>query len=74
MNLGPPFMHTSMADLKEEGRFTFSDIFAYLADRTYPSGSENNDKRALRKRAAFFKVKETRLFYKGGKFYKIIDS
>ena len=58
-----------MAELEaaEEGRFSFSQIYEYLNSGTYPDHFEKDEKRALRKRAAFFSVKETKLYYKSGK-------
>ena len=51
-----------------DGRFSFSQIFDYLRSGSYPDGFEKNDKRALRKRASFFVVKDTKLYYTGGKY------
>ena len=54
-------------ELEQSGRFSFSVIFDYLKDVKYPEGFTKNDKRALRKRAAFFCIKEANLYYIGGK-------
>ena len=54
-------------EIEQGGRFSFSVIFDYLKDVKYPEGFTKNDKRALRKRAAFFCIKETNLYYIGGK-------
>ena len=50
-----------------DGRFAFSQIFEYLKSGSYPESFDKNDKRGLRKRAAFFVVKDTKLYYTHGK-------
>ena len=49
-----------------EGRFCNSQIFRYLDCGEYPGDFDKNDKTALRKRAEFFCVKGTKLYYKAG--------
>ena len=44
-----------------------AEIFNYLKCGEYPEGFDKADKRALRKRAAFFSVKETKLYYCTGR-------
>ena len=50
-----------------DGRFAFSQIFEYLKSGSYPESFDKNDKRGLKKRAAFFVVKDTKLYYTHGK-------
>ena len=55
-------------DLEEhqDGRFSFAIIYTYIKDRRYPNDFSKSDKHALRKRAKFFKFKDTQLYYVGG--------
>ena len=46
-----------------EGRFCYSQTFRCLDCGEYPGDFDKNDKRALRKRADFFCVKGTKLYY-----------
>ena len=55
-----------MEETEKEGRFPYSDIFAYVNDGTYPIEFTKDEKRALRKRAKFFVAKGTSLYYAGG--------
>ena len=45
-----------------EGRFKYAEIFNYLKCGEYPEGFDKADKRA-----AFFSVKETKLYYCTGR-------
>jgi len=49
-----------------EGRYTFKEIYDYLAHQQYPDGVDRSYKHGLRKRAKFFTHKEGQLFYVGG--------
>lgn len=51
---------------QQDGRFSFAEIYAYIKDGRYPSSFTKADKQALRKRAKFFTVKDTQLYYVGG--------
>ena len=55
-----------MEESEKEGKFEYSDIFAYVNDGKYPSEFTKDEKRALRKRAKFFVAKGTSLYYVGG--------
>ena len=55
-----------MEETEKEGRFEYSEIYAYVKEGTYPSDYSKEEKRALRKRAKFFTVKGTMLNYIGG--------
>ena len=48
-----------------EGKFEYSDIFAYVNGGKYPSEFTKDEKRALRKQAKFFVTKGTSLYYVG---------
>ena len=50
-----------------DGKFSFSQIFDYLKTGSYPDNFDKSDKRGLRKRAAFFVIKDTKLYYTAGK-------
>ena len=54
---------------QQNGRFSFAEIYAYVRDGRYPSNFTKVDKQALRKRAKFFIVKDTQLYYVGGGMY-----
>ena len=56
-----------MAKTQTDGRFAYTDLFAYAKEGKYPKGFSKEDKRALRKRAQFFRAKEAALYYVGGK-------
>ena len=47
-------------------KILLQSIFRYLDCREYPGDFDKNDKTALRKRAEFFCVKVTKLYYKAG--------
>ena len=51
---------------EKEGRFNYSEIYAYVKEGTYPCSYDKDDKRALRKRAKLFAVKGTAIYYIGG--------
>ena len=51
-----------------EGRFTFREIFEYIKNGKYSEGLAKTDKLSLRKRAKFFQVVESSLYYVGGKY------
>ena len=59
--------------MAEGEKFSFSQIYGYLSSVSYPDHFEKEEKRALRKRAAFFLVKEGQLYYKGGKSASDLD-
>ena len=52
--------------MADEGKFSFGEIYDYLNSGNYPNHFEKSEKRGLRKRAAFFLVKEGKLYYKSG--------
>ena len=45
------------------GRFSPSIIYDYIKDGVYPDSFSKADKGSLRKRAKFFTVKDTELYY-----------
>ena len=51
-----------MEESEKEGKFEYSDIFAYVNDGKYPSEFTKDEKRALRKRAKFIVAKGTSLY------------
>ena len=51
-----------------EGRFTYREIFDYIKSGQYSEGLAKADKLSLRKRAKFFQVVESSLYYVGGKW------
>ena len=57
-----------------EGRFSYSEIYDYLASHKYPLGFSKADKLALRKRSKFFQVKDGHLYYTGKCKLAIINS
>ena len=59
--------------MAEEGKFSFSQLYDYLSSGSYPDHFEKEEKRGLRKRAAFFVIKEAQLYYKGGKSASDLD-
>ena len=56
-----------------EGRFSYSEIYEYVAMRSYPEGFTKEDKLAIRKRSKYFAVKKENLYYVGGKYNDAID-
>ena len=52
--------------MTKDGRFSYRQIFSYLADGQYPPGFSKADKLGLRKRAKFFEAKGSDLYYCGG--------
>ena len=53
-------------EFQKDGRFSFSEIHRYLSAGIYPDDFSKPDKQALRKRAKFFRAKNTALYYVGG--------
>ncbi len=51
----------------ETEKFSFEEIFEYLACGQYPPGADKPYKHGLRKRSKFFAHEEGRLYYLGGK-------
>ena len=49
-----------------DGKFSFTDVFNYLQYKSYPGGMSKADKNSLRRRAAYFTVREENLYYVGG--------
>ena len=49
----------------EFGRFSYSEIYNYIADQTYPDSFSKADKSSLRKRSKFFCINNAELFYRG---------
>ena len=61
---------SSKSEEQQDGRFSFAEIYTYyIKDGRYPSSFFKVDKQALRKRAKFFMVKGTQLYYVGGGRY-----
>ena len=48
------------------GRFSYTAIFKYVKDGSYPEGFSKSEKGSLRKRAKYFYIKKAELFYKSG--------
>ena len=48
------------------GRFTSGQLYDYISEARYPEDWNKSDKQALRKRAKFFQVKGSNLYYIGG--------
>ena len=48
------------------GRFSFSEINAYLWSRSYPQGLDKSGKSVLRRRAKSFNIDQGDLYYIGG--------
>ena len=48
------------------GRFTYDQLFNYIREGAYPKGWTKEDKQAMRKRARYFEVKGSNLYYVGG--------
>ena len=57
---------SSKEEEQQDGRFSFAEIYTYIKDGRYPSSFTKAYKQALRKRAKFFTVKDTQLYYVGG--------
>ncbi len=57
----------SERDENERDKFSYEEIFEYLAHGQYPAAVDKNYKHGLRKRSKFFIQEEGRLFYIGGK-------
>jgi len=53
-------------DNQPDGRFSYSAIYQYLRQKSYPANLDNGDKRALRKRAQHFTCQDGELYYVGG--------
>ena len=53
-------------EIKQDGRFSFTEIYHYIKEGKYPNSFSKPDKQALRKRAKFFIIKDTQLYYIGG--------
>ena len=51
---------------KREGKFSVSEIYDYLAKRSYPEGLSKSEKSVMRRRAKFFRLHEKDLYYIGG--------
>lgn len=50
---------------KEAEKYSFSEVFDYLAKGVYPVGADKSYKHGLRKRSKFFAHKDGRLVYIG---------
>ena len=46
------------------GRFSYTAIFKYVKDGSYPEGFSKSEKGSLRKRAKYFYIEKAELFYK----------
>ena len=53
-------------DFQKDGRVLYSEIHCYLFSGVYPDDFSKPDKQVLRKRAKFFRAKDTALYYVGG--------
>ena len=51
---------------KRDGKFSFSEMYDYLAKGSYPEGLSKSEKSVMRRRAKFFSVHEKDLYYIGG--------
>ena len=50
-------------EFQKDGRFSYSKIHRYLSLGIYPDNYSKPDEPALRKRAKFFRAKDTALYY-----------
>lgn len=50
-------------DFQKDRHFSYSETHHYLSSGIYPDDCSKPDKQALRKRAKFFQVKDTALYY-----------
>ena len=51
---------------KSDGKFSFNEVYAYLANGTYPNGLSKMKKSVLRRRVKFFRISGHELYYVGG--------
>ena len=51
--------------MEPEIKFSYKIIHDYIINKEYPSSFSKDDKRALRKRAEFFKAQDGQLYYVG---------